>query len=487
MIRFVLALSVFVSGAHCLNVLFPLMCYGGHFATMSSLFHPICTKHNCTMINTAKICTGKLQVFEDKFDYQVIFAQGLRDNIDFEGEIDFLFQYCPRVKEFYVYIYDFLMKHFAENKGQYDIMIADQYFSGAIVAAEYFNIPVIVQTPGSPNGVEYLQEKWFMSPIDSIVLKLAFKSCLDWTVDKRAKIGLPPMDDQGSFLAGEYSSRFPIIVPTSPSIYPKPHEKAEYIYIGAFRNSSQHQQINKKLEEWMLSDGRDIVYISLGTMSVVDKATFKNMVDHLYQLKDYKVLWATSSGLQKIARELGVFELFRENFYIGGFQPQFSILGHERVKMFVTHSGLGSMVDLIKQNVPAIFAPQYFDQFQNSKQMAIMNLGVNIGKFDFESLDQSVNSIRSNYDEFKSNIARVSAEFAFHENPELIRNFVEEVASRKKVTIQYQLPYQLSSSRHHYAWKVFVFVLAALSLGIIALIVKCASKIYRRSEKAKIN
>ena len=487
MLRLVLALSVLVSASQCLNVLFPLMCYGGHFATMSTLFHPICTKHNCTMIETAKICAPKLKVFEGKFDYQVISAYGLRDNVDIEGEIDFLFQYCPRIKEFYVFTYDFLMKHFEENLGQYDVMISDQYFSGAIVAAEYFNIPVVIQTPGAPAGVEHVQEKWFMSVIDSLVLKLAFKSCVDWTNDKRSKLGLPSLDDQGAFLSCEYSSRFPFLIPTSPSIYPKPHEKNEYLYIGAFRNASQHQQINKELEEWMISDSRDIVYISLGTMSVVNKATFKDMVDNFYKLKDYKVIWATSSGLQKIARELGVFELFHENFYIGGYQPQFSILGHERVKMFVSHSGLGSMVDLIKQNVPTIFAPQYFDQFQNSKQMALMRLGVNIGTFDFESLDRSVKTIRSNYEEFKSNLARVSAEFAYHENPELIRNFVEEVASRKKITIKYQLPYQLSSRRHHYAWKVFVVVAAAIVLGIITLTVKCASKICRKSGKAKIN
>ncbi|XP_075258511.1 UDP-glucuronosyltransferase 1A6-like [Convolutriloba macropyga] len=428
-----------------------------------------------------------MKVFEGKFDYQVIVAHGLRDNIDLEGELDFLFQYCPRVMEFHLFLYDLMMKFLAENEGNYDIMITDQYFSGALVAAEYFNIPVIAQTPGAPAGVEHFQEKWFMSPLDSIILRLVFKPCVDWTIEKRAELGLPSLDDQGGFLSCEYSSRLPFIIPTSPSIYPKPHERAEYIYIGAFRNASQHQKINKKLEEWMLSDDRDIVYISLGTMSVVDKATFKKMVDHFYNLNDYKVIWATSSGLQNIAQELGVFEFFHENFYIGGYQPQFSILGHERVKMFVTHAGLGSMVDLIKQNVPAIFAPQYFDQFQNSKQMAIMKLGVNIGQFDFESLDRSVKSIRKNYEEFKSNLARVSAEFAYHENPELIRNFVEKVAGRKKTTIQYHLPYQLSSSRHHYAWKIFVFMLTAIALSFVALVLKCAAKICRKSEKAKVN
>ena len=485
MLRFGLILCIFVSTSYSLNVLFPLMCYGGHFGTVSTLFDAICSKHNCTLIETAQFCSKKVAPFSERLNLNVIKKFGLRNEIHINGQIDFLFQFCPRVMELMTFTYDIINEHLTENKGVYDIIITDQLFQGVIIAAEQHNVPVLVQIPGAPSGVENVQEKWFAGVVDSIIVKIIYKTCTDWIVEKRRSLGLPEMDYQGGFVCADYSSHFPLIVPTSPSIYPEPHSSVEHIYIGGIRDDSKLPKLKPDLEKWIIKDDLDIVYVSLGTHSLLDKDALKVFVDKLYTIKGYRVIWATSTGLQEMVQELGVFEKFEDKFYIGGFMPQFTLLKHDRIKIFVTHVGLGSLVDLIKSKKPGVYAPQFFDQFQNGKQMTKVNLGVYIESFDFETLDNAIQKVRDNYDFYKKNLIRVENEFAGYEKAELINGFLEKIAARKKTTVQYTLPFQLVSNTHHYGWKIFLFTLASIFVGLIALLYKCAAMIFRKFSPMK--
>ena len=378
--------------------------------------------------------------------------------------------------ELMTFTFDMTSEHLAENEGLYDVIITDFLFQGAIIAAEQFNIPVLVQVPGVPAGVEHVQEKWFSGVLDSVIVKVIYKPCTDWIIEKRRGLGLPEMDYQGGFVCADYSSHFPLIVPTSPSIYPEPHSSVEHIYIGGIRDESQHPKLNPELERWIFKDDLDIVYISLGTHSILDKDALKAFVEKIHTIKDYRVIWAMSTGMQEIVKEFGKFEKFEEKFYIGGFMPQYTLLRHNRIKIFVTHAGLGSMVDLIKSKKPGVFAPQFFDQFQNGKQMNKANLGVYTEKFDFENLDESVKTVRDNYDFYKRNLIKVEKEFASYENAELINGFLEKIANRKKTTVQYKLPFQIISNWHYFGWYMFLFTVISIATVFVIFIYKCTVK-----------
>ena len=463
------------------------MCYGGHFGTMSSLFDPICSKHNCTFIETAEFCHKKVEPFQQRLNLTVIERFGLLNEIDIQGQLDFLLNFCRRVMDIMTFAFNITSEHLAENKGVYDVIIADQFFQGSIIAAEQFDIPVLVQVPGAPAGVEHVQEKWFNGILESVIVKLIYKPCTDWIIEKRRVLGLPEMDYQGGFLCGDYPSHFPLIVPTSPSIYPEPHSSVEHIYIGGIRDESKLPKLNPDLEQWILKDDLDIVYISLGTHSILDKDALKVLVDKLYTIKDYRVIWAMSTGMQELAEGFGKFGKFEDKFYIGGFLPQYTLLKHDRIKIFVTHAGLGSMVDLIKSKTPGVFAPQFFDQFQNGKQMAKVNLGVYTETFDFETLDKLIKMVRDNYDFYKNNLIRIEKEFARYEQAELITGFLEEIAGRKKTTVQYDLAFQIISNWHYCGWYIFLFSVLAIATGFLTLIYKLLVHIIKNQHtKTKI-
>ncbi|XP_075256061.1 UDP-glucuronosyltransferase 1A6-like [Convolutriloba macropyga] len=489
MMLFGLVVSVILMPiASSLNIAFPLMCYGGHFGTLSTLFEPICGKHNCTVIETAEMCSKKVEPFRERFNLTVIKEHGLPNEILVESNIDLLRGLCFGVGLWYDFTYDIVKKLLTENEALFDLLITDQHFAGVLIAAEEFNVPVLVQNPGFPTGVEHFHDKFFGSIVDSVVMKYFFGECVDKLSDKRRSLGLPEMDYQGGFLMVEYSSHFPVLIPTSPSFYPEPHPSVEYQYFGGIRDEERLPKLSPELDQWITKDDSDVVYISLGTHAVLDKESFGKFVEKLYKIEGYRIIWAMSTGLHDFAKDLGVFEVFTDKFYIGGYMPQYNILKHDRVKIFVNHAGLGSIVDLIKTTVPGVFAPQFLDQFQNAKQMAKTELGAYIDSFDFDSLDKAVKAVKDKYDFYKTNLIRVEKEFASHEDPELIVSFVEKIANRKKTTVQYKLPFQLSSNKHHYAWKASVFLAYALPVAFIALVIKCVSKMIKRgTHKTKLS
>jgi len=58
-----------------------------------------------------------------------------------------------------------------------------------------------------------------------------------------------------------------------------------------------------------------------------------------------------------------------ENIYIGSWLPQDDILAHPNIKLFITHCGIGSVVEAKNYGVPIIGTPLYVDQFGNARKV----------------------------------------------------------------------------------------------------------------------
>ena len=124
------------------------------------------------------------------------------------------------------------------------------------------------------------------------------------------------------------------------------------------------------------------------------------------------------------------------------------------MKFFVTHGGLGSMIDLVKQKVPAICTPRFSDQFLNSAKMEKLSIGISVNDFTIEDIEQAIDKIQPNYKKYQKNLEQLADELKRYENSDILNNFVEKIATRKEITIQRNLKFQLNSSRYHYIWKL---------------------------------
>jgi UDP:flavonoid glycosyltransferase YjiC (YdhE family) len=131
-----------------------------------------------------------------------------------------------------------------------------------------------------------------------------------------------------------------------------------------------HFSFAQDLEDF-ISAGSDMgfIYVSMG--SSVKAA---NMPEHLRQLLihtfarlPYRVLWKYESNV--IQNDLP------PNVKISRWLPQQDILGHKKLKVFITHGGLLSMYETVYHAAPAIVMPVFCDHDSNSEKAATDGYG----------------------------------------------------------------------------------------------------------------
>ena len=443
---------------------------------------------NCSVIEVSKICEKKLAPIMKKVKLNVIKKHGLSDDWESKGRYNYIYNYCSKTLKFYNHGYNAVTDILRDNPAGYDIIITELKYSSTLVAAEQYNIPAIVQSSGLPPGVEHIQDKIPSNLFDALIYKVLFTPCFNWIDNKRAEFNLPPLDFQGRFIKTEYMNRFPMLVPTWPAFYPEPHPSNEYLYVGGYRNEDNFARFEAKLESWIGQSDLDIVYISLGTQASIKEEFMLSFIEQLKIQKRYRVIWALSLGLTKIAQKHDLLSETRDELFLSDYLPQYKLLGHEKVKIFVTHGGIGSLIDLVKQKIPSVVIPLYADQFANAFKIEQLSIGVQLSQFVFEDVDKAIAQIRENYQNFSKNLEKAAAELLKYEDRDKLNRFIEEVSAREKTTIQYSLQYQSNSPRYRYTWKLLIilFYITAIYFLWRAARAVTNSKFIRYIKKTKV-
>ncbi|ULT86602.1 hypothetical protein L3Y34_006362 [Caenorhabditis briggsae] len=71
-----------------------------------------------------------------------------------------------------------------------------------------------------------------------------------------------------------------------------------------------------------------------------------------------------------------------KNVYLKKWVPQPALLLDDRLKVFVTHGGLGSTMEVAHSGKPALMVPLFADQFENAQMLARHGGAVDYNKFD---------------------------------------------------------------------------------------------------------
>lgn len=135
----------------------------------------------------------------------------------------------------------------------------------------------------------------------------------------------------------------------------------------------------KDLEDFIAGAGESgFIYVSMG--SSVKAA---NMPDHLRKLLTqtfarlpYRVLW-------KYEASPALLTDLPANVKIGRWLPQQDILGHRKLRAFVTHGGLLSMFETVYHGVPVVTMPVFCDHDANAAKASTDGYAL---KLDLETL-----------------------------------------------------------------------------------------------------
>ncbi|KAG1335492.1 Crocetin glucosyltransferase, chloroplastic [Cocos nucifera] len=134
--------------------------------------------------------------------------------------------------------------------------------------------------------------------------------------------------------------------------------------VGKKEKSDLFEPDEKAYMEWLDSKPeRSVVYVSFGSVFVVKKRQFEEM---LWGLKECgrPYLWV----VRKDNRGEGILELEEEeNGMVVEWCSQVKVLSHRSVGCFVTHCGWNSTLESLASGVPTVAVPQMADQRMNAK------------------------------------------------------------------------------------------------------------------------
>ncbi|XP_073845753.1 UDP-glycosyltransferase family 50 member B3 isoform X2 [Musca autumnalis] len=123
----------------------------------------------------------------------------------------------------------------------------------------------------------------------------------------------------------------------------------------------------KDLEDFIASAGESgFIYVSMGSSVKAANMpkTLRNLLVHTFARLPYHVLW-------KYEGSAGEIDGLTENVKISRWLPQQDILGHPKLRAFVTHGGLLSMYETVYHGVPVVTMPVFCDHDVNSAKAEV--------------------------------------------------------------------------------------------------------------------
>ncbi|XP_021966720.1 UDP-glucuronosyltransferase 2B14 [Folsomia candida] len=174
-------------------------------------------------------------------------------------------------------------------------------------------------------------------------------------------------------------------------------------------HSRKAKRLPKEIENFLSSGNRTdddgFILFSLGTnllssaMSVQKKAMLLNVFSRLKQ----KVIWKyESDDIENVPK----------NVYLSKWIPQQDLLGHPKIRLFITHCGAGGIEEAIFHGVPLIGIPFFGDQPLNALTAERQGFLVRLEWKDVteERLIEAINEVINN-SKYRDNVKRLSTIF----------------------------------------------------------------------------
>ncbi|XP_065361599.1 UDP-glucosyltransferase 2-like [Calliphora vicina] len=164
------------------------------------------------------------------------------------------------------------------------------------------------------------------------------------------------------------------------------------IEVGGFHIQHKPQNLTKDIEDFINSSSQDVIYFSMGSniKSEHFPAAIRKILLETFASLPYKFLWKFENP--------ALMENRPTNVFISNWFPQADILAHPRVKLFITHGGLLSLIESIYHSKPVLGIPVFYDQFVNvlRSQQYGFGLSVKYQELNHTILKENIKEIMEN-------------------------------------------------------------------------------------------
>uniref|UniRef100_A0A673ZAD1 glucuronosyltransferase n=1 Tax=Salmo trutta TaxID=8032 RepID=A0A673ZAD1_SALTR len=301
----------------------------------------------------------------------------------------------------------------------FKMMLTDPFLPCGSIIAESFNIPAVYFTRGIPCG---LDEKAAQCPTPPSYVPRFFSGNTDH-MDFIGRVKNMLMYNLESYLCtvmfasfDELTSRYLEKDMTYRELlghgaiwllrydysfeYPKPR-MPNMVNIGGI-NCGKRAPLPADLQEFVDESGEDgFVVFTLGSMiSQMPEEKAKQFFDAFSRIPQ-RVVWRYTGVVPENAPD---------NIRLMKWLPQNDLLGHPKVKAFITHGGTHGIYEGICNSVPMVMLPLFGDQSDNVHRMTVRGVGEVLTLFDITS-DKLVEALNKviNDKSYKEKMLKLSA------------------------------------------------------------------------------
>ncbi|XP_036814545.1 UDP-glucuronosyltransferase [Oncorhynchus mykiss] len=302
---------------------------------------------------------------------------------------------------------------------RFHMMLTDPFLPCGSVIAGSFNIPAVYFSRGIPCG---LDEKAAQCPTPPSYVPRLFSGNTDH-MDFLGRVKNMLMYSLESYLCtvmfasfDELTSRYLEKDMTYRELlghgaiwllrydysfeYPKPR-MPNMVNIGGI-NCGKIAPLPADLQEFVDESGEDgFVVFTLGSMiSQMPEEKAKQFFDAFSKIPQ-RVVWRYTGVVPENAPD---------NVRLMKWLPQNDLLGHPKVKAFITHGGTHGIYEGICNSVPMVMLPLFGDQSDNVHRMAVRGVGEVLTLFDItsEKLVEALNKV-INDKSYKEKMLKLSA------------------------------------------------------------------------------
>ena len=209
-----------------------------------------------------------------------------------------------------------------------------------------------------------------------------------------------------------------------------------------------------------------VIYVAFGTLmqtSQMPEEVRVNFLKAFGKLKQRVLMkWETGSMSGEIPSNIKLAKWF----------PQQDILGHPKVKLFVTHGGQSSFQEMLCHQKPGVFIPKMCDQHGNSNEGVNQGLGIQV---NYESMTPEIL-----YEAIMEVLNNSKYSSRAQELGSLLLDEINQPLERAIWWIEYVIRHPKTSHfkphSHRLTWIQFhlidIYAFLALTCGVIVYIVK---------------
>ncbi len=316
-----------------------------------------------------------------------------------------------------------------------DILLTDEWFTGAIPYAESKKIPWVIycnsplfyfddEVPFPGAGI-YPRSDYFGRNRNRIVNRIASKvffGNVQRYIDKiRKDIGLQPM--KHFFLINNiFISRLFIKFNTKAFEFLWKNLPENIHFVGPVVPEYKNHRNNSWLEK--IGDDKPVIFITQGSVNIdnYDKLIIPAL--KALQHMDAYILVATGKEFVEDLRA----QFPQNNIIIEEFMPYALVL--PRASLMITNGGYGGVITALNYGVPLVVASDSEDKPEIAARIHYFKVGINLktGSPKPGKILKAVNEIFSN-PAYKNNAMRISRDFQLHDAPSETVKLIESIIS----------------------------------------------------------